>query len=232
MFPIGDDNNNRTLTPYINYLLIGINIFVFIYWEQWGTNEHFIMSYATIPMEILSGKDIVGNGLGITPIPVYGTIISAMFMHGGIGHILGNMMYLWIFGDNLENVMGHFRYLVFYLLCGILATLAHICLTNYTGIGLFVPSLGASGAISGVLGGYLLLFPKNRIRMFIIPFIIKVNAFIALGLWIVLQIVEGIGSLNVEGGGVAYAAHVGGFFAGLILVKFFASSQFKTSIVG
>lgn len=225
MIPIGDDNTGRTITPYINYLLIAINIFVFVFSQGLGTNEAFLMSYSTVPKEILTGRDIVGGGLQPTPIPVYGTIFTAMFMHGGIAHIAGNMMYLWIFGDNLENVMGHLRYLVFYLLCGVLATLAHVFMSDYTGTGLYVPSLGASGAISGVLGGYMILFPKNSIRMLVIPFVIRVNAFIALGLWIVLQIIDGWGALGREGGGVAYAAHIGGFIAGILLVKFFANRR-------
>ncbi|MGC4233260.1 MAG: rhomboid family intramembrane serine protease [Niabella sp.] len=225
MIPIGDDNTGRTITPYINYLLIAVNIFVFVFSQGLGTNESFLMSYSTVPKEILTGRDIVGGGLQPTPIPVYGTIFTAMFMHGGIAHIAGNMMYLWIFGDNLENVMGHFKYLVFYLLCGVLATLAHVFMSAYTGTGLYVPSLGASGAISGVLGGYMMLFPKNSIRMLVIPFVIRVNAFIALGLWIVLQIIDGWGALGREGGGVAYAAHIGGFIAGILLVKHFISRK-------
>ena len=225
MIPIGDDNTGRTITPYVNYLLIAINIFVFVFSQGLGTNESFLMSYSTVPKEILTGRDIVGGGLQPTPIPVYGTIFTAMFMHGGIAHIAGNMMYLWIFGDNLENVMGHLRYLVFHLLCGVLATLAHVFMSAYTGTGLYVPSLGASGAISGVLGGYMILFPKNSIRMLVIPFVIRVNAFIALGLWIVLQIIDGWGALGREGGGVAYAAHIGGFIAGILLVKFFANRR-------
>ena len=221
MIPIGDDNTGRTITPYVNYLLIAINIFVFVFSQGLGTNESFLMSYSTVPKEILTGRDIVGGGLQPTPIPVYGTIFTAMFMHGGIAHIAGNMMYLWIFGDNLENVMGHLRYLVFYLLCGVLATLAHVFMSAYTGTGLYVPSLGASGAISGVLGGYMMLFPKNSIRMLVIPFVIRVNAFIALGLWIVLQLIDGWGALGREGGGVAYAAHIGGFLYRNFLLKVF-----------
>ena len=146
-------------------------------------------------------------------------------MHGGFGHIIGNMMYLLIFGDNLENVMGHARYLAFYLCCGVLATLSHVYMSSYTHTGMYTPSLGASGAIAGVLGGYILLFPRNKIRVFIIPFIIRVNAFIALGLWIALQVFEGWGAMGREGSGIAYAAHVGGFIAGLILVNFFVNRQ-------
>lgn len=225
MIPIGDDNSGRTITPYINYLLIAVNILVFVFAQGMGTNEAFLGSYAAVPEEILSNRDIRGGGLGVTPIPVYGTLITSMFMHGGFGHIIGNMLYLLIFGDNLENVMGHKKYLIFYLLCGILAALAHVGLSAYTNASLYVPFVGASGAIAGVLGGYILLFPKNKIRIFFIPFIIRVNAFIALGLWIALQVFEGWGAMGREGGGVAYAAHVGGFVAGLILVNFFVNKQ-------
>lgn len=225
MIPIGDDNSGRTIIPYVNYLIIAINIAVFVFAQGLGSNEAFLMSFSTVPKEILSGKDIIGNGLLETPIPVYGTIITAMFMHGGIAHIAGNMLYLWIFGDNLENVMGHIKYLMFYLLCGIIATLAHVFMAGFTGSGLFIPSLGASGAISGVLGGYLLLFPKNSIRMLMGLYVAKVNALIALGLWIALQVIEGMGAVGREGGGVAYAAHIGGFIAGLLLVKFFVTSK-------
>ncbi|MCH5717404.1 rhomboid family intramembrane serine protease [Niabella hibiscisoli] len=146
-------------------------------------------------------------------------------MHGGFGHIIGNMLYLLIFGDNLENVMGHRKYLIFYLLCGILATVAHVAISAYSNTGLYTPCVGASGAIAGVLGGYLLLFPKNKIRIFFIPFVFRVNAFIALGLWIALQLIEGWGAMGREGSGVAYAAHVGGFAAGLILVSLFVNKQ-------
>lgn len=226
MIPISDNDTDRTITPYINYILIAINIFVFIYYQQIGTNDAFILSFSTIPKEILTGADISTNGLGITPIPVYATIFTAMFMHGSIAHILGNMLYLWIFGDNLENRMGHIKYLAFYLLCGVIATLSHVLLTSFLGRDLLVPSLGASGAISGVLGGYLLLFPMNQVRVFAFAFFIRVPAFITLGLWIALQLFSGWGMLGSnEPGGVAYAAHIGGFAAGLLLVKFFVNKQ-------
>lgn len=224
MIPLSDNNSDRTMSPYINYLLIAINIMVFIYYQQFGTDQQFLMSFSTIPKEILTGKDVIFQGnLGVTPIPVHLTLFTAMFMHGGIAHLGGNILYLWVFGDNLENRMGHFRYLVFYLLTGLIASMCHVLLSQFLGKDLLVPSLGASGAISGVLGGYLLLFPKNEVRVFVIALIIKVPAFITLGLWIGLQLMSGWGSLGAEsGGGVAYAAHIGGFFAGLLLVKFFA----------
>ena len=227
MIPIGDDNTERTRTPYVNYILLAINILVFVYYQHWGADISVILSYATVPMEILSGTDIQTEGLGITPIPVHLTLISAMFMHGSIAHIFGNMMYLLVFGDNLENRMGHARYAFFYILCGLLASIAHVTLANFTGKDLLIPSLGASGAISGVLGGYLLLFPKNSVSVLIFITVIRVPAFISLGLWIVLQLFSGYGSLSDESGrgGVAYAAHIGGFFAGVVLVHFFIKKK-------
>lgn len=225
LLPIGDDNSARTKKPYINYCLIAINIFVFIYYQGIGANEVFTYSFSTVPQEILTGQDIVSNGLGVTPIPVHLTLLTSMFMHGGIAHILGNLLYLWIFGDNLENRMGHWRYLGFYLLCGLIASLAHVFVSAAVGKDLFIPSLGASGAISGILGGYLILFPKNQVRIFALFTVIRVPAFISLGLWIGLQLWDGYNDLSVtSGGGVAYAAHIGGFIAGLLLVKLFSKA--------
>lgn len=228
MIPIGDDNSDRTVTPLVNYLLIAINIVVFIFLQKLGTNDAFLLSFSTIPEEILTGTDITtADGLGITPSPVYITILTSMFMHGSIAHIAGNMLYLWIFGDNLENVMGHAKYLVFYLLCGILATLAHVFATAAMGHSTLVPSLGASGAISGVLGGYLLLFPKNKVRVFVFRFVTSVPAWVSLGIWIAMQLVSSMSMFGGDGtgGGVAYAAHIGGFIAGMVLVKVFATKR-------
>ena len=147
-------------------------------------------------------------------------------MHGGLAHLFGNMLYLWICGDNLENDMGHFNYLLFYLLCGVLAGLCHVFSTQYFGQNLYVPSLGASGAISGVLGGYILLHPTRRIHMWILLGVISLPAFIVVGLWFVFQVINGMGVLGGdEGGGIAYAAHIGGFIAGLILAKLFINKR-------
>lgn len=227
MMPIGDDNSSRTITPYVNYLLIAINILVFIFGQQLGSNEHMLMSLSTVPQEILTNTDLTTGGLQPTPIPVYGTIITSMFMHGSIAHIAGNMLYLWIFGDNLENVMGHVKYFIFYIICGIAASLAHVFLSSATGNGLLVPSLGASGAISGVLGGYLILFPKNRIKVIAIRSVMEVPAVVTLLIWIGLQVLSQWQALGGEGnqGGVAYAAHIGGFVAGMLLVNFFATRK-------
>jgi membrane associated rhomboid family serine protease len=223
MFPIGDDNTGRTITPFVNYILIAINVLVFVFYQKMGADEAVIASMATVPGEIISGRDITSGMLAPTPVPVYFTLISSMFMHGGWLHLLGNLLYLWIFGDNLENRMGHTRYLIFYLLTGIIASLAHVFASYYLERDMLIPSLGASGAISGVLGGYLVTFPKNRVRVLMLRSIIHVPAFVALGLWIVLQVISGMGMLGGEqtGGGVAYAAHIGGFLAGVILVRFF-----------
>ncbi|MEP6710845.1 MAG: rhomboid family intramembrane serine protease [Ferruginibacter sp.] len=238
MIPISDDDSDRKITPYVNYILIAINILVFIIYQKFGSNIDFTYSYATVPAEILSGHDIVtaatyvhdpisGNevmipGLGVTAIPVWLTIITSMFMHGGIAHLAGNMLYLWVFGDNLEDKLGHLRYFLFYLLCGIIATLTHVFSDYLFGENHLIPSLGASGAISGVLGGYLLLFPTKSVRVFFILFLIRVPAFIVLGSWILLQVANGTGYLGgSEASGIAYAAHIGGFIAGLLLIKRF-----------
>jgi len=148
-----------------------------------------------------------------------------MFLHGGWMHLGGNMLYLWIFGDNLEKVMGHLRFLIFYLICGVAAALAHIAFNARSN----VPTVGASGAISGILGGYMLMFPRNRVRVLTRGGVAAVPAFVMLGLWILLQLVSGVGSVarteQTEGGGVAFMAHVGGFVAGLILVKLFVARR-------
>lgn len=226
MIPLGDDNSARIRTPYVNIALIILNIFVYVYYQGFGADNAFTFSYATIPAEILTGQDVVyEGGIGVTPIPVHLTMFTAMFMHGSIMHLAGNMLFLWVFGDNLENVMGHFKYLVFYLLTGLIATLCHVFSSQLFGGDIYVPSLGASGAISGILGGYLLMFPSNQVRVLLLLIVIRVPAFITLGLWIGMQLWEGWGSLGQKGGGVAYAAHIGGFIAGLLLVKFFASKK-------
>jgi membrane associated rhomboid family serine protease len=237
-FPIGDDNSDRRTTPFVNYIFIAINILVFIFLQNLGQDIYFTFAYSAVPAEIHSGTDIVTAakilkdpytgqsvempGLQPTNIPVYLTLITSMFMHGGIAHIAGNMLYLWICGDNLENAMGHKRYFFFYLLCGILAGLSHVFSTAYITHAQLIPSLGASGAISGVLGGYMLLFPTRRIHLWVLFGTIGVPSFIAVGLWFVFQVINGLGALGgEEAGGIAYAAHIGGFIAGLILVKFF-----------
>jgi membrane associated rhomboid family serine protease len=237
LLPISDDNSDRHITPYITWLLIAINILVFVFLQGLGTNAAFTYAFSTVPGEILSNRDIVTEtktikdiasgqlfqmpGLQPTPIPVYFTMITSMFMHGSIAHLGGNMLYLWIFGDNLENRLGHLRYFVFYLLCGLVASISHVLFTQFTGADPLIPSLGASGAISGIMGGYLLLFPKRRVNALLGWMIIAIPSWVALGLWIVLQMVSGFGAISGQSDGVAYAAHIGGFLAGFFLIKFF-----------
>jgi membrane associated rhomboid family serine protease len=222
-FPIGDDNTQRRITPFVNYTLIAINVLVYFY--QLG-NDEFTLGYSVVPAEITQGRDIVGPVRGVqglqlanSPSPIYLTLLSAMFMHGGLLHLGGNMLYLWIFGDNVEDRMGHLKYLIFYLLCGVLASGTHI----FFGPNSVIPSLGASGAIAGVLGAYLVLFPRQGVRVFQFGMIIEVPALIVIGLWGLLQFISGFGSLGSGGasGGVAFMAHVGGFVAGILLVFFF-----------
>jgi membrane associated rhomboid family serine protease len=251
VFPIGDDNTGRTTTPLVNYVLIAVNVLVFVFFQGLGTEDNgFTYAWATVPQEIVTGRDIVTPdrvvtveptnqrmripGLQPTPGSVYLTLLVSMFMHGGFMHLFGNMLFLWIFGDNLEDRLGHVRYLIFYLLTGVLASLAHVLSTaafSEGGSGMLVPSLGASGAISGVLGGYVLLFPHRRVRVLISYFVTEVPAYVALGLWFVFQFVSGLGLLGggAQEGGVAYAAHIGGFVAGLALIKFFAIGRAATA---
>lgn len=230
MLPIGDDDSDRRFAPLVNYALIAINILVFILLQGMGGNDKFTYAYSTVPAEILTGKDITAGILEPTPVPVYFTLISSMFMHGGWAHLLGNMLFLWVFGDNIENRIGHMRYLFFYLVCGIIASLCHVFLAGSDSL---TPSLGASGAISGVLGGYLLLFPSRRVRVIMGYGVGHVPAFVALGLWIVLQVINQMGVLGGDqgGGGVAYAAHIGGFIAGLVLIKLFDVGVRKDNVL-
>jgi membrane associated rhomboid family serine protease len=243
MFPIGDDNSDRTITPWVNYLLLAANLLVFFFLQAGGSNHEFTYAFSTVPQEIVTGRDVVTSdrmvqdpltgdrfrlpGLQPTPVSVYLTLLTSMFMHGGIAHIFGNMLYLWIFGDNLEDRMGHAKYLSFYLICGILAGLAHVFTTTAFGGNPLIPSLGASGAIAGVLGGYMLLFPHRRVRVIMFRFLTTVPALAAIGLWFLFQVISGAGVLGQgsQEGGVAYAAHIGGFIAGLVLVKIFAGSR-------
>lgn len=242
VLPLYDDNSDRQITPVVNYAIIALNIFVFVVLQGLGSNDSFTYSFSTVPLEIITGHDVVTAartvidpmtgqhlsmpGLGPTPGSVYLTLFTSMFMHGGIAHIAGNMLFLWIFGDNIEDRLGHVRYLIFYLVCGIIASLSHVFATYAFATNqaeLMVPSLGASGAISGVLGGYILLYPSRRVTVFLFRFLTEVPAWVAIGIWFAFQLISGLSGLSggSQAGGVAYAAHVGGFIAGLVLIKFF-----------
>jgi len=240
ILPLGDDNRDRRTIPYVTYALLALNVVVFAFLQEFGGNWQFTYSFSAVPEEIVTGQDLVTDsrvysdpvsgtryrvpGLGPTPVTVYLTLITSMFMHGGWAHLLGNLLYLFIFGDNVEDRMGHLRFVVFYLLCGAAAALAHVLATYAFGGSTTTPMLGASGAISAVLGAYLLLFPRKRVRVIMLRILMRVPAWVAILVWFGFQLVSGMGVLGAgsQAGGVAYAAHVGGFVAGAILVWFFA----------
>jgi len=242
VFPLYDDNSDRTTFPFVNYAIIAANVLVFVFFQQLGTNSSFTYAFSTVPLEIITGRDVITAsrilvdpatgqrlmfpGLEATPLSVYLTLFTSMFMHGGFWHIGGNMLFLWIFGDNIEDRLGHVRYIVFYLLCGVIAALAHVFATYALATdqgGLLVPTLGASGAISGVLGGYVLLHPTRRVTVILFRFLTDVPAYVAIGIWFAFQLISGLGMLGQgsQQGGVAYGAHIGGFVAGLALIKLF-----------
>jgi membrane associated rhomboid family serine protease len=225
MFPIGDENQGGR-APLVTWALIGLNLLAFFLELSQGSEgalQSFVTAWGVVPREYSVGRDLPPG----IPLPFWSTLITSMFLHGGWMHLGGNMLYLWIFGDNLERLMGHVRYVLFYLLTGVAAGLAHIVFNASS----TVPSVGASGAISGILGGYMLLFPKNRVRVLTRGGIAHVPAFVMLGLWILIQLVSGMGSMaqTEQTGGVAYMAHIGGFVAGLVLVKLFAAGRSRTA---
>jgi membrane associated rhomboid family serine protease len=202
LFPFGDNNSSRRTLPVVTYALIALNVLVFsIELNQGGS---FIRQWAVVP------RQLVANPSAEIP-----TIFTSMFMHAGWMHLLGNMLFLWIFGDNVEDRLGPAKFLIFYLVCGIAATLAEVAVSSESSI----PNLGASGAISGVLAGYLVLFPKGQVKVLMRGGVVALPAMVVIGLWIVLQLISGIGSFTQSGkaGGVAYMAHIGGFAAGLAL---------------
>jgi membrane associated rhomboid family serine protease len=210
MFPIGDDDSSRRTVPLVTYVLIALNV-LFFFVEQSG-GDAFIVRWAFVP------RRFSANPAGDFP-----TLFTSMFMHAGWLHLGGNMLYLWIFGDNVEDRFGHIGFTIFYLLCGLAASFAQLAFS----LGSSVPNLGASGAIAGVLGAYILLFPQGSVRVLQGQQVVQVPALIVIGLWILLQFFSGIGSISntAESGGVAYMAHIGGFLAGLVLTFVFRGSR-------
>jgi len=232
MFPIGDEGTPpQRGFPIVNVTLIAINILVFFLQMAVGLDTS-VMAYGTIPYEITHGVDLTGNFGGLPQqminLPVQVTLITSMFMHGGWLHIGGNMLYLWIFGDNVEDAMGHVRFVIFYLLCGIGAAALQVAINqNAT-----TPMVGASGAISGVLAAYLLMFPRQRVRVLvflgIFVTVISLPALLVIGFWIVLQFISSAGSLGpqtAQTDGVAYFAHIGGFLTGAALAFLFRNDR-------
>ncbi|MBE9502551.1 MAG: rhomboid family intramembrane serine protease [Proteobacteria bacterium] len=210
MIPLRDNNPTKSF-PIFTLLLIAANIFIFLYQMSLGpAMEPFVMQLAAVPYEIMHLRDISPK----TDVPIAATLLTSMFVHGNLLHLGGNMLYLWIFGDNIEDSLGHLRFILFYFICGLIATFTHII----TGPNSTTPIVGASGAIAGVLGAYLLLYPRAKVdTLFILIIfikIIRIPAFILLTLWFVLQVLN-----STEGGSVAWYAHIGGFIAGFLLVK-------------
>ena len=205
MIPIRDENHEITITPYITYGLIALNVLAFLYELTLGDSglNRFMMEYGAVPAKIMGGEDIHA-------------IFTSMFLHAGWGHIIGNMLFLKVFGDNVEDRMGHGWFLAFYLITGLAASAAHILLNP----GSTIPSVGASGAISGVLGAYIVSFPRNRVVVWAFFTMIAVPAWLMIGFWAAEQFLATVGSVartEQTTGGVAYAAHAGGFVAGVIL---------------
>lgn len=229
IMPLGDDNSMRRTTPYVVYGLVAANILVFLL--QMGLGDRFTYAFSAVPFEITHNQDLTqtvvissgGERIGIPqfpgPFPIQITLLTSMFMHGSLMHIGGNMLYLWIFGDQIEDLLGHWRFLAFYLVCGFAADAAHIA----GDVNSIIPTLGASGAISGVLGAYLVKYPTNRVRVLMLRIITEVPAYVALGFWIVIQVFSQLSiPRGSVGSGVAYLAHIGGFVAGVVLVFVFA----------
>jgi membrane associated rhomboid family serine protease len=206
VFPIGDDDSSERTVPIVTYALIILNVLFFLVEQSGG--EAFLEKWAFVPSRFVAH-----------PAADFPTLFTSMFMHAGWLHLGGNMLYLWIFGDNVEDRFGHAKFLAFYLLCGLAATFAQLAFS----LGSHVPNLGASGAIAGVLGAYILLFPQGSVRVLQGSRVVQVPALIVIGLWIALQLFSGIGSVasSAQTGGVAYLAHIGGFFVGMLLTPVF-----------
>ncbi len=219
MIPIKDDIPSSTF-PYVTISIIVLNIMVFVYELSLGPviGEGFIYRTAVIPYEVVNLMDI--DPVSVLPPPF--TLFSAMFVHSGFLHIAGNMLFLWIFGDNVEDALGHIGYLAFYLSTGVVASLAHI----FTEPGSYMPMIGASGAVAGVLGAYILLYPRAQVKTLIFLFLFvtvaKVPAVVFLGLWFLLQVISSGG-----GGGIAWYAHIGGFVAGMAVVALLGPSRLR-----
>lgn len=212
MIPISDDNSMRKTTPVVTYLLILLNVFFFFI--ELAGGEEFIKEWAFIPSRFLAA-----------PAANIPTLFTSMFMHAGWGHIIGNMLYLWIFGDNVEDRFGKIGYLIFYLASGIAATFAQLAFIP----GSNLPNVGASGAIAGVLGAYLVLFPHSQVNVMVGRSITQMSALIVIGLWFLLQFLSGLASFSTSAdvGGVAYMAHIGGFLTGLVVALIYRT-QSKT----
>ena len=217
MLPIGDDDSGRRIVPLVTYALIVMNVLFFL--VEMSGGDAFIMKWAFVPSRFLAN-----------PVGDFATLFTSMFMHAGWLHLGGNMLYLWIFGDNVEDRFGHAKFKLFYLLCGLGATFAQLMFS----LGSNIPNLGASGAIAGVLGAYIMMFPQGSVRVLQGQRVIQVPALIVIGFWIVLQLFSGIGSIasTADTGGVAYMAHIGGFVAGFVLTYLLGGNSASRRLSG
>ncbi len=221
LIPVRDDNRKK-IFPLMTILILAVNVAVFIYQMMQHDAQAFVYRYGAIPWEIFHFQELPDLKVNFrTPVPNILTLVTSMFLHGGLLHLLGNMLYFWIFADNVEALTGHFRFLWFYLFCGVAAALTHVMLSPDS----TVPMIGASGAISGVLGAYFIRFPRTRVHIlfffFIIIRIFKVPASVMLGIWFLMQMMSAMGTQNQNEGGVAWFAHIGGFLAGILLIFIF-----------
>ena len=213
MIPLRDENPTE-MTPFVTMALIVLNVAAWVLLQGAGSPEVLeasVMAFGSVPCEVTGNCPVQGLS--------YGALITSIFMHGSWGHLLGNMVFLWVFGNNIEDSMGHLRVIAFYLLCGVAASAAHIFLAPASA----VPMVGASGAISGIMGAYVLLYPQVRVHTWVPPiFMLNIPAWAFLGYWFILQLTMGVANLGPEmadQGGVAVWAHVGGFVAGVVLIK-------------
>ncbi len=225
MIPFKDDNPTE-ITPFVTISFVVMCVLVFFYQVSLPrqAGEMFVYMYGAIPAVVFGHASLPPE---LVSLPAYGTLVSSMFLHGGWMHLIGNMLYLWIFGNNIEDAMGHGKFILFYVVCGVLAALSHAAIDPQSEI----PMVGASGAISGILGAYLLLYPHARVLV-LIPLgffsrLMYVPAGLVLGFWFLMQVLSGGMSLGHEGGGVAFFAHIGGFVVGMVLIGFFKHPHVK-----
>ncbi len=218
LFPIGDDQVKGGNYPLFSYAFIVLNIIVFLYQISMPPPvlEQFIQHYSATPREIMAGDN-------------WYSLFTSMFLHGGWGHLIGNMLFLWVFADNIESTIGNFRFLLFYIVGGLAAHALHIGLAPASTI----PTVGASGAISAVMGAYLVMFPQSRVKVFFFFLIFRVSAFIFLGIWIWMQWSSGMSALRMDssGGGVAYWAHIGGFIFGVLTGIYYRVNYGRPKVV-
>ncbi|MDA1097156.1 MAG: rhomboid family intramembrane serine protease [Chloroflexi bacterium] len=222
MIPISDRETPNSGTPYVNVAFIAINVLVFLYSLTVGNQSEFFLRFGVLPAEFTTGQELTGTGrignelVNLTsPIPTWATLVTSMFIHGGFMHLAGNMVFLWVFGDNVEGRLGHAGYAAFYLACGLAASGTHIAFSWDS----LVPTVGASGAVAGVMGAYLLYYPYHRVKtlvIFIFISVMDIPAVYLIGFWALLQLFSGVGSIGMsaQSGGVAYWAHIGGLAAG------------------